>query len=125
MSVDTIVETTKDGVKIIRFNKPRRKNAIDKDMYLRVTKILNHAATDDNLKMVVLTGTGDFYSSGNDMASEDNLQTELLDIIKELIISMIKFPKLLIAIVNGPAVGVAVTSLALCDFVFASANVSK
>ena len=38
--------------------------------------------------------------------------------------SFIDFPKPLIALVNGPAVGIAVTTLALCDVVYSTDNVS-
>jgi enoyl-CoA hydratase/carnithine racemase len=34
--------------------------------------------------------------------------------------SFIHFEKILIAAVNGPAIGVAATPLALCDFVYAA-----
>lgn len=36
-------------------------------MYERITAVLNSAATDDRIIMTVLTGEGDFYSSGNDI----------------------------------------------------------
>ncbi|CAH2039587.1 unnamed protein product, partial [Iphiclides podalirius] len=119
--MDTIIETTRGTVKVIRFNKPQKKNAIDGDMYLRVTKILNTAASDDEVSMVVLTGTGDFYSSGNDY-SVSRPEGAWLQILGDFIKAFITFPKLLIAIVNGPAIGIAATTLALCDMVFASEN---
>ncbi|XP_052741845.1 enoyl-CoA delta isomerase 3, peroxisomal [Bicyclus anynana] len=120
MDSETIIETMKDNIKIVRLNKPRRKNAIDQQMFARLTAIINTAATDDNISIVVLTGTGSFYSSGNDLVAPRD--ADFLDILDEFIKAFITFPKLLIAIVNGPAVGVAVTTLPLCDFVFASEN---
>jgi len=43
-----------------------------------------------------------------------------LDITKEFIRALIDFDKILIAAVNGPAVGIMVTTLTLCDFVYAA-----
>ncbi|CAK1586138.1 unnamed protein product [Parnassius mnemosyne] len=117
---DAVIETIRESIKVIRFNKPHKKNAIDKSMYLRVTKILNEAAANDTISMVVLTGTGDFYSSGNDITAE--IDDFGLNILRNFVEAFIKFPKLLIAVVNGPAIGIAATTLALCDLVFASEN---
>ncbi|KOB78043.1 Crotonobetainyl-CoA-hydratase [Operophtera brumata] len=123
--IETIIETRQGSIKVVKYNKPSRKNAIDENMYLRVMNILNSAATDDDISVMVLTGSGDFYSSGNDFTAmalkpplESNFKTVLYDYIK----AFITFPKLLVAIVNGPAIGIAATTLALCDLVFASEN---
>ena len=43
---------------------------------------------------------------------------------REFVSSFIQFPKPLIAAVNGPAVGISVTLLGLCDLVYAADNVS-
>jgi len=39
--------------------------------------------------------------------------------VKDFVSAFINFPKLLFAIVNGPAVGIMVTILAICDVVYA------
>lgn len=46
-------------------------------------------------------------------------------VLKEMISAYIQFPKLLIAVVNGPCIGIAATTAALCDVVYASDNVSQ
>ncbi|XP_045766944.1 enoyl-CoA delta isomerase 3, peroxisomal [Maniola jurtina] len=120
MDNETIIESIKDNIKVVRLNKPRRKNAIDYPMYVQLTKILNDAATDNSISIIVLTGTGDFYSSGNDLVA--SREADFLQVLEEFIKAFITFPKLLIAVVNGPAVGIAVTTLPLFDFVFASEN---
>ncbi|XP_050351408.1 enoyl-CoA delta isomerase 3, peroxisomal [Nymphalis io] len=123
MEQEYVIEKSKGNIKIITLNRPRIKNAIDNEMYIRITKILNDAATDDKISIVVLTGTGDFYSSGNNFNASNDTPTDTLSkSLREFINAFITFPKILIAIVNGPAIGIAVTTLPLCDFVFASEN---
>ncbi|XP_041986600.1 enoyl-CoA delta isomerase 3, peroxisomal [Aricia agestis] len=120
----TVVETIKGNIKILRFNQPNRKNAADLNAYIKIRQALKEAADNCDISMVILTGTGDFYCSGNDLKDHRDkgpeLTNELLDRIKEMVIEFVLFPKPLVAIVNGPAVGIAVTTLALCDFVFAA-----
>ena len=43
---------------------------------------------------------------------------------RKFVSSFIRFPKVLVAAVNGPAVGISVTTLALCDLVYAAERVS-
>lgn len=45
-------------------------------------------------------------------------------VLKKFVAAFIDYPKPLIAIVNGPAIGIGVTTLALCDSVFALDSVS-
>lgn len=88
-----------------------------------------------DVHVVVLTGSPEskpreFYSSGNDLSNfTDNMTSGELDIpaltraardtCEKFVNSFIDFPKPLIAAVNGPAFGIAVTTLQLCDLVYA------
>lgn len=131
MAYETLeVQSEGEHILIVSFNRPTRKNAFSQQQYLDVVSVLNQAAQ-DSTRVVVLTGKGDFYSSGNDLAtfmkydlSDDAVRDKVLKESKELlhsfIAAFINFPKILIAMVNGPAIGVAATTLQLCDFVYAS-----
>uniref|UniRef100_A0A336M0Y5 CSON009794 protein n=1 Tax=Culicoides sonorensis TaxID=179676 RepID=A0A336M0Y5_CULSO len=123
--------TVKNGIKVITFNNPKKRNAISKDDYKKIADELNKAATDDSIKVVVLTGAGNFYSSGNDLSalmkessSTDNVETLLKDAIFDCMGNMTRafynFPKILIAVVNGPAIGITATTVALCDVIYCS-----
>ncbi|VVD03154.1 unnamed protein product [Leptidea sinapis] len=68
--------------------------------------------------MVVLSGIGDFYSSGNDFSCATNNKEELRDVLIKLIQAFVLFPKLLVAIVQGGAIGIAATTLPLCFFFY-------
>ncbi|XP_004931504.1 enoyl-CoA delta isomerase 2, mitochondrial [Bombyx mandarina] len=120
---ENITESYLGTIKIVKYNKPAKKNAIDVHMYVKVKEIFDSAAHDENISMIVLTGAGDYYSSGNDFtAALETPKYNISNILKEYITAFIKFPKILIAVVNGPAIGIAATTLALCDLVFASEN---
>lgn len=64
------LETKVDGkLMIIRLNVPKRKNALTTKMYQGLTHFLKVAAEDESITVVAITGTGDFYSSGNDFGA--------------------------------------------------------
>lgn len=91
---------------------------------------LNKAGTDDSVTIVALTGDGDYYSSGNDISGFLNVsdpQESLIKahrILREMILSYCRFPKLLISVVNGPCIGIAATTAILCDIIYAVDSVN-
>ncbi|XP_060075320.1 enoyl-CoA delta isomerase 2-like [Ylistrum balloti] len=124
----TIDVTVAEGVCKIMLNRPEKKNAINFEMYEEVGNALKEAGQDDRVVLAVLTGTGDYYCSGNDLGNFMNVpQDGIADmakrgglILEKFVRSFIDFPKPLIGLINGPAVGVSVTVLGLFDAVFAS-----
>lgn len=134
----------------ITINNSKKKNALNTQAYQELTgrfsgnqrfnfsnlllfhfaDILKGAATDDNVSICAITGEGEYYSSGNDltafMASADpaaDLQRSR-GILKNLIKAFYEFPKPLICVVNGPCIGIAATTAALADIIYASEKVS-
>ncbi|XP_065828614.1 enoyl-CoA delta isomerase 2-like isoform X2 [Oscarella lobularis] len=120
--------TTKDGVLSIALNRPKKLNSLTLQMYRDITSALARAGSDDAVRVCTLTAHGDYYSSGNDLNSFMNvtpggverIAREGEEILHAFVDSFIKFPKPLVAIVNGPAFGIMVTTLALADLVFSS-----
>ncbi|XP_076162197.1 enoyl-CoA delta isomerase 3, peroxisomal isoform X2 [Ptiloglossa arizonensis] len=111
-----------NGIQKIVLNRPEKKNAIDVSMYAKLSQILHESIQDNNIHMVVLTGIGDYFSSGNDFVSltmdsiKDSVDIESkVSIYKNFVDILITYPKLLVAIVNGSAIGIAVTMLPLFD----------
>lgn len=115
---------------VIRFNRPTKKNSITLEMYETMIKYLKEAAERDDVHYMVLTGTGDFFSSGNDLGnfmnrlntglSPEVLAREASDLVRKYVAAFINFPKPAVALVNGPSIGVSCTVLGLFDFVYAS-----
>lgn len=123
-----IVVTLADNVHTILLNRPKKKNALTPEAYNEIAAALKEIGEDKNSAICVITGAGDFYSSGNDLstfASVDpaNIAQMAKDgryLLLGFVNAFIDFPKPLVAVVNGPAVGVAVTTLSLCDVVYAT-----
>ncbi|XP_028618967.1 enoyl-CoA delta isomerase 3, peroxisomal-like [Grammomys surdaster] len=120
-----ILVSSEDGITKIIFNRPAKKNAISFQMCHDIMRALKNASTDNSV-ITVFTGTGDYYSSGNDLRNLINdagkIQNAAMSttLLREFVNCFIDFPKPLVAVVNGPAIGIAVTLLGLFDAVYAS-----
>ncbi|KAG5325989.1 ECI2 isomerase, partial [Acromyrmex heyeri] len=90
------------------------------DMYKELKMLLNESAENNEVLIFVLTANGDFFSSGNDLSGPTESFSVSIDAVKEFIDTIIVYPKLLIAVVNGPAIGIATTILGIFDIVYAS-----
>ena len=120
----------KTKVRKITLNRPDRFNAFNTEMFNELPQALSEAAEDDSTLVTVITGQGSYYSSGNDInnlvvdVTDQKAVAELAgkarDTLQGFVASFIDFPKLLVAAVNGPAIGIAYSTLALCDVVYAS-----
>ncbi|XP_076827280.1 enoyl-CoA delta isomerase 2 [Brachyhypopomus gauderio] len=123
----SLLVTTEDGITTIRFNRPEKKNAITTVMYSELMDALHLAGKDESV-ITVMTGSGDFYCSGNDLNNFSEIPPEGFEkmakdggeLLRQYVKTYIDFPKPLIAVVNGPAVGVSVTVLGLFDVVYAT-----
>lgn len=62
-----LVFEERDQVYWIKLNRPKKFNAITPEMYLGIADALKRSAEDPGIKLTVITGNGQFYSSGNDL----------------------------------------------------------
>jgi enoyl-CoA hydratase/carnithine racemase len=116
-----ITSELSNQVLVIRFNRPEKMNALTKEMYAELARLLNEANGDFAIRAVVLSAEGDHFTAGNDImdfmssppTSEDSTVAAFLG-------SLLNFTKPLIAAVKGHAVGVGTTMLLHCDVVIAS-----
>lgn len=128
-SKDALVSVSDSGVLWFTLNRPAKKNAITTDLYETWIRAFDTAAKDDRVKLMVVTGAGDFFCSGNDLSNFTNLKPGVsmeqmssngAVLLRRFVGAFVDFPKPLVALVNGPAVGISVSTLALYDQVFAS-----
>lgn len=122
--------TNSGGLRIIAFDNPLKKNAINAVTYVGLAVAINDAATDDSVKVLALTGVGEIFSSGNDIGNRkvdvdfEKYADDAIVRLRNLTHAFIRFPKLFIAVVNGPSIGIAATLIALCDVIYATDTVN-
>jgi len=122
MTTEIITERSESILKV-QFNRPARKNALTSAMYATVAELVDAAATDDGIRVVLLHGAGDSFSAGNDLEDFMTNPPKPGQSVQERFVgALINFPKPLIAAVHGVAVGSGTTMLSHCDFVYAAEN---
>lgn len=112
-------------VYVAEMRRPRVKNAFDDAMYQQLMAAIDEFEADAALHALVLTGHGDYFTSGADieqaMGRYGGGSTELPSAgePKKFMHKLLGCSKLVVAAVNGPAIGIGVTLLLHCDLVFA------
>jgi enoyl-CoA hydratase/carnithine racemase len=104
----------------VQLNRPARKNAMTSSMYVTLADVLNDAAKDEQIRVVLWHGAGDSFSAGNDVEDfvknppgpGESPQARLMN-------ALINLDKPLVAAVQGGAIGGGTTMLTHCDFVYA------
>jgi enoyl-CoA hydratase/carnithine racemase len=115
---DLVKVSASDTVLEVRFNRPEKKNALTRDMYESVITAFERADADPSVRVVLLTGTGDTFTSGNDVKDFQGANSRPRGGSRFLpVLSSLQKP--LLAAVNGAAIGVGTTMLFHCDLIVA------
>lgn len=115
------------AVALLRFEGSERLNAFSRDTYASLERELARFAGEERWKVLILTGAGRAFCSGQDLdeagdvasLSSDALRGRL-EQLQNIARQMLALPKLLVAAVNGPAVGFGAELTLACDVRFAS-----
>lgn len=121
MSEHILVET-KDGIAVIRMQRPEKKNAISLAMYLAMIEALGRADADPSTRVAVILGAEGVFSAGNDIGDFVRVASSGGDLTPPLrfLHALSGFSKPVVAGVNGLAIGIGVTLLLHCDLAYAS-----
>ena len=119
---DPVLISVANGVQMIRFNRPEKKNALTTDMYKRLTETLRDGDADDEIRVHLFLGTDGAFTAGNDIGdfirfADDG---ELGQPVQEFLRTLAKTKKPLVAGVDGLAIGIGTTLLLHCDLAYAS-----
>jgi enoyl-CoA hydratase len=119
------IEVELDGpIRIVRLNRPEQLNATNHELHSGLARLFPQLDADPDARAVVLTGNGRAFSAGGDFSYIDELSRdeakrhESLAHGKQIVTGMVACRVPLIAAVNGPAVGLGCSLVALSDIVF-------
>lgn len=120
------IETSRDGATlIIRFARPAKKNALTIAMYERMNSALAEAAADKTVRAVIFGSTSETFTAGNDLADfMQNPPTGADSPVFRFINALATFEKPLLAAVDGKGIGLGLTMLLHCDFVYCTERAS-
>ncbi|KAF8373748.1 hypothetical protein PRIPAC_80177 [Pristionchus pacificus] len=110
----------------ITFDHAKRSNAILFDMYNELCRAMDDANENEETMITVFTGAGDYYSTGNDFTLSEMVKHNMhAELDHEAVYSrwmrrLINHRKIMIGLVNGPAMGIACTTIGLLDYVVCS-----
>lgn len=122
-------------IAIITINRPKKLNSLTQPHYYRISCLLRKIALQPEITVTILTGVGRFFSAGADVTasrptpsgSSSNADAERRDILSGFVSnnldvtrSFYQHPKILVAALNGPTVGLSAALLGFCDFVYAA-----
>jgi 2-(1,2-epoxy-1,2-dihydrophenyl)acetyl-CoA isomerase len=118
-----------DGIATITLNRPDVYNAFDDELSYELQAALKQATKDDNVRVVVISGEGKAFCSGQDLKAvsgeekrsfKDSLTKRYNPIIK----AMRNMPKPIIARLNGVAAGAGCSLALACDMIIAAEEAS-
>ena len=119
------VRVEADGpVRIVRLARPEQLNAVNQDLHLALTRVFPLLSADSEARVAVITGEGRAFSAGGDfnlldrMVNDRTLRHDVIAEGRELVLNMIRCRVPVVAAVNGPAVGLGCSVIALSDVVY-------
>jgi enoyl-CoA hydratase/carnithine racemase len=120
-----VIRVEADGpVRIVRLARAEQLNAVNEDLHLALTRVFPLLSADREARVAVITGEGRAFSAGGDfdllerMANDLALRRDVIAEGRELVLNMIRCRVPVVAAVNGPAVGLGCSVIALSDVVY-------
>lgn len=130
-----LMESVSDAVRVVRLNRPERLNALDFDLVAELHDGLDAVAADDNCKVAILTGAGRGFCAGLDLSDWGQVpapgshphapagrtgQAFLANLTQHIRAT----PQVILAAINGPAIGGGLALAAACDLRIAGQGAS-
>jgi 2-(1,2-epoxy-1,2-dihydrophenyl)acetyl-CoA isomerase len=124
----TILTSLSNGIFTVTLNRPDVFNAFNEQMTTDLQNAFKEAAKNDEIRVVIITGTGKAFCSGQDLkdaptgGGKRSLRDSLERRYNPLIRAMRNLPKPIIGAINGVAAGAGCSFALACDYRICSEN---
>ncbi len=115
---DTVLRELNQGVLVLTLNRPAKKNAFNTEQWFACADAITEARENDDVRVVVLTGAGKDFSSGQDLTESASGPREGESPYRVFERALVPFDKPLIGAAKGYAVGGGATILFFCDILY-------
>lgn len=115
-----IVVSVQDRILQLRLDRPEKKNALTRGMYLGMIEAIQQAEADPAVRVALITGTQDCFTAGNDLMDFANAKPGETSPAILYLQTLAAAQKPVVAAVGGVAVGIGTTMLLHCDLVYAA-----
>jgi len=116
---DHVLTTIDKRVLKITFNRPDKKNALTHAMYDKAADALMDAASNDDVRAVLMTGSGGSFTAGNDLMDFQQAGgIEGTKAVQRFLAALVELDKPIVVAVNGVGVGVGLTMLLHSDLIY-------
>lgn len=129
--MDELLHETREKVRVLRLNRPAKRNALNRSLTTALLEGLAEAEADDSVNVVLLTGNGPSFCAGADVGEFKHLTPEHAHLVEEraeltmqLHLAVPRMGKPVIAAVNGPAMGGGAGLAIACDLVLMGRSAS-
>jgi enoyl-CoA hydratase/carnithine racemase len=117
-----IAVSVEDRILTLRLDRPEKKNALTLGMYRGMIEALQQAEADPAVRAVLITGTADCFTAGNDLMDFANAKPGETSPAIIYLQTLAGAQKPVIAAVGGVAVGIGTTMLLHCDLAYAASG---
>jgi enoyl-CoA hydratase/carnithine racemase len=118
-----IIVTEEHATRVITLRRPSKKNAITQEMYREMSRAIDTAQNNPDIRCMIITGGSGVFTAGDDIDDfmhADASRPETLTDGARFLYSLALNVKPIIAAVDGASIGIGTVMLFHCDYVLAS-----